>query len=310
MRFTCHVQAAFIAAVISVPIALSTARSQTLTRDPVSGDFVLSFVSHDTLQIVQQVQAADQVAPSLTVFVDSSGGLWRYRYFLSNDGSARRAIDVLQLPCPVGDAQMGFQTPRRRVGHALLSDSTFVCEFVIASTDEDVLQPGQAVDSLVVRSSRMPAIVQAKAYGAVEEPQFGAVEVHEDLSPDVARLIEQAQGTGYTTGGGKPVYSVAPMRLVTQFDTLSVGLGLIKEDLVRVCGDLAWIANQPLCENLTDRLTAAIAATNLSDWSTAASEMDTFLSLLQTNRGSAVPETAYGLLATNTRVVRARIPPP
>jgi hypothetical protein len=130
----------------------------------------------------------------------------------------------------------------------------------------------------------------------------------EDLSPDVVRLLDQAQGFSYDTGGGKAVFAVAPARSRGEFADPLAGLGLIEADRSRACSDLQWITSPSVCSTLAGRLTAARTAAQNSNWVGARAEIDAFLAELQTHRGNSVSENAYALLVTNARVVRSLMP--
>lgn len=289
-----------------VTVVTSSAPGQTLTRDPVSGDFILRF-THDTITVETIVEAADQVSPALDVRLDSIGGTLRYAYLVRNATSARRAIHTVHIPCMQSDT-LQFSAPPGRAVWARISDSTYVCEVAVASSEEDLLGPGQMADSLSVQSVRFPGIVTAKAYGLVNGAELGSSVTYEDLSPDVVRLLEQAQAVAYETGGGKAVFAVAPARLRGEFADPIAGLGLIDADRNRACTDLQWITSPSVCSTLGSQLTAARTAAQTSNWQAARAAIDAFLAELQIHRGSAVSENAYALLVTNARVVRSSMP--
>jgi hypothetical protein len=284
------------------------ATAQTLVRDTVSGDYILRFTWNDSVQVEARIEAADQVEPTLDAIVDSSGRAWAYRYVVQNAASAKRAIAYLQFPCPPQDSLRRFEVPRRRVGRSHTDGTTFVCEFVIASTEEDEIRPGDSVGGLVAFSAYLPGIVEARVYAVVQSPNFGRVEIHEDVPwlPQVEELIERAQGVDYETGGGKRLSVVAPLRSATALKD-PAAVALIEADRAASCERLQWISDQAVCSTLATQLAVARRAVQNGNRTAAASALDRFLAVLTAHRGRAVNNSAYSLLATNAGFVRTHI---
>lgn len=290
-------------------VALAVGHAQSLVRDPATGDYRLSFTVFDTLVINAVVEAADQLEPTVDVVISRAPSGWRYQYTLRNAPSAKRAVSTLQIPCSRTDASMTLAAPRHRVGRRVESEGVSICEYFIALSEEFRVQPGQSLDSLVITSAYLPAIAVAKVHAAVKSPEFEYGEAHEALTPDVEKLIEQAQGEGFSTGGGKSISVVAPSQNPAGIADPHIALGVLEANRAEVCAqELRWITSELVCGRVRDGTSAARKAALQGAWTLVRQHLDTILSELNANLGASVNGNAHALLTTNARFIRDRLP--
>jgi hypothetical protein len=291
---------AFSLALLCTALLAPAAGAQTVTRDPGTGDYRLTYTDLDGQTYTVVVEAADKVDPRLEATVEPAGDGWRYRYSLANRPTERARSPILawSMPCPVADATLRLSAPP--AVDAMVLSRRGACDFGVIG---EGLAPGAAVDGLVVESAWLPAIVEARVVGA---PDFVAWPSVEGAVPEAAyRLADEIQGG---TGGWYAVPVVGPGRdpAAPPEDALD---GLL-EELAAGC-DLAWITSDAVCHSLRVKLSAARDALARSDVAAARGQLRSVLAELDaqhgTEPGKHVGDPAHAVLGINVRQLLSRL---
>lgn len=290
-----------ILAFVGLGVATGSAQAQELPRleyDSVRGVFILWYLDDQRDRRSVAIVPPNRVDPVARVTVDS-GPPRQYRYVVANRATDRstQPLWMFEVPCPPPDHVSIEAEPegwsgdvigdRRRSGRA--------CRFM-APADGVELAPGESAGEFRLSSSRLPALVVARAWGL--RPEAPTLEVTREIEPEEALLMGRALGTD---GGWREFPMVGPAATLPPADPAE-HLGALRADLREVCV-LEWIAAPEVCGSLEARLTRALDALGDDDPSSVPGLLAGFLSELESERGAHVNEGAYWLLYLHVRDV-------
>lgn len=286
--------------------------SQSLVRDPQTGDYVLTYTDLTDTARILNIEAVDKVDASLTVQVSPSGTSFEYHYVLANGPTGRQAIGFLDVLCPAGDPTLSAAGPSswnaRAEANGKLdgAQGLWLCNYSVR-TDGAWVAPGSTLFDLRINSVWLPAVRSARAYGLAALAVLPS-EVA-DTPDTVLTLLERTQGFGFFTGGGRSVSVVAPARPPTALSDPSAGLDSVRVDESLACS-LNWIADQVVCAHLAGDLDQAQLAVNQGNNSGGRAQLQSFLAELDTQHGPGLPvnDNAYWLLKINVEFILSRIP--
>lgn len=297
-------------AVAVVITSIPAANAQSLTRNPATGNYLLTYTDLDGNAHTVLVEPRDKVLPDLVTVVTDQAGQIVYRYSLTNRIDAPQPIMSLSVPCPGSDAALTVAAPStwnaEVVSHSDPPVARTWCEFLFRVT---LLGPGQTISDLLIQSGFYPAIAEAQVYGSVQT--IGLPTAVEETPDTVYRLLDQVQGFAAFGGGGFAVSTVLPARTPAMLADPGQGLDSVASDRSQSC-TLGWIADQGVCTTLGGRLDQARQALSQSDTPGARAQLESFLVDLGAQHGPGLPvnENAYWLLKVNAEFVLSRLPAP
>lgn len=143
-------------AILLVLSATDPAHCQTLVRDPVSGDYVLTYTDLGGTPHTVHLEARDRVRPEIIVQVTNDSSSITYRYTLTNQPGSPQPIMIMDVPCPRGDVDLTVTSPPAWQGEVEFQDtlgSAVPCEFLFR---EAPLAGGEVVSDLVIRTRGSP----------------------------------------------------------------------------------------------------------------------------------------------------------
>ncbi|MGH2608632.1 MAG: calcium-binding protein, partial [Tepidiformaceae bacterium] len=282
------------------------ATGQTLTRDPATGHYVLTYTDQNGSTHTVLVEARDRARPDLAAQVTSAGGQFVYQYTLANRPGAPQPIMALDVPCPSGDAGLTVASPATWNAKVVTHGDPPVilaCEFAFRQA---LLAPGATVSGLLVRTSFLPAIAEARVFGSVQN--IGLPTAVEDTPDTVYRLVQLVQGFGFFDGGGLRHAALVPGRPPSALTPPSAGLDSVASDMSQSC-TLGWIASPGACTDLGGRLDQARQSLSQGDSAGAQAQLQSFLAELSAQHGPdlSVNDNAFWLLKINTDFILARL---
>ncbi len=286
--------------------------SQSLVRDPQTGDYVLTYTDLTDTARTLNIVAVDKVDASLAVQVSPSGTSLVYHYVLANGPTGRQAIGFLDVLCPAGDSTLSAAAPgswnARAEANGKLdgAEGLWLCNYSFRD-DGAWVSPGSTLSDLRINSAWLPAVRAARAYGLAALAVLPS-EVA-DTPDTVLTLIERTQGFGFFTGGGRAVSVVAPARPPSALADPAAGLDSVAVDLSQSCA-LGWIASQGVCSDLTAKLVQGRQTLGQGDNTGTRTNLQGFLTDLEAQHGPGLPvnDNAYWLLKVNVEFILRHLP--
>lgn len=173
------------------------------------------------------------------------------------------------------------------------------------------LEPGQSVGHFVVRPAWLPAPASAWVFGRAS---LAKLPVSVGSVPDpVIDLLQDIQGIDFNSIGGREVHTLVPARAPAMLDDPGAALSLIRGDLERISGELAWITDAGVWRSLGEELAAASESLTRF-WARkqrARRHLEAFLRDLEAHHGAEagkdVNDSAYALLKINVQYVLGRL---
>lgn len=282
----------FVALAGVVTLLGRTLEAQSVTRDVVNGDYLVSY-SIDGEDYIANVPSHDRVSPVIGLLgVSEDAGVFSYFFRLANadvpPALPGRGIRIASFPCADQAVEL-TRTVEQPQGWSARSrdgvDGVKRCQFVAGRTG--ILEPGQAIDSLVIRSRWLPAIGTVYVYGL---GGLATVPSGEETPDSVERMIADLSRKGVQVG------TVLPARPPASLATASASIQALRTDLQTVCGTLGWLDDRGSCRSLQAKLDAAAGAIGRGQPSTAKNQLSAFRAELDAQHGKHVNDNAYSLL--------------
>ena len=181
--------------------------------------------------------------------------------------------------------------PVRWVGDSgRIQDSSAVIWSSFSVTD--LLTPGTQLTGFVTAGVGATDLVGFRVRGHYDPPLYDdTTRIQYASAPSI--WANAAQGS---TVGIVPTPTGTPSQLLSRLSSLNT----------QSC-DLGWVSPSSVCVTLAGRLTSASSALAGGDITTARSEMDAYISEIETRRSGDVSEDAFALLWPNAKTVRERL---
>lgn len=290
-------------------------RAQTVERDPITGDFRVTYTALDGNVYTVTVKARDKVDPVMRQAFRRVDGLFIYRYTLVNGASAEQPIFSVDLPCPLEDPNLSMDRPEpwrafRNPGER----DVLSCSFLGVNAP---LAAGDTLDGLELVSAWLPELGTARVRGSAPTTSLPSGEDTPDEVEDLVDDLQRPTSRGNWFGLEVLVPSRAPREPPpTTTDTLAAlaaassdadtWIGWILSDLDQVC-ELGWIDDAGVCSSLRTKLEQARAANTENDTESARQHLQSVLAELEAQHGPGTPmhvnDNAHWLLKTNVEYV-------
>jgi hypothetical protein len=173
---------------------------------------------------------------------------------------------------------------------AQVQDSSVVVWSSFSVTD--LVTPGAQRTGFVAAGIGATDLVPFRVRGHYAPPVYSDTSRTQYADPP-SIWVDAAQGT---TVGLVPMPTGATAQLLSRLSSLNT----------RAC-ELGWVEPAAVCTSLAGRLTAASNALSAGDIATARSEMDAYISELESRRGGDIKEDGFALLWPNAKAARERI---
>lgn len=278
-----------LVATAAVAIRAAALPAQTVTRDPITGDYVVHYLLDGSAREVHIV-ARDRVNPSIDLLsVQATQTGLRYTYLVANHPGGQalmgRGFRMMDLDCADDAASANshnIQPPGWRMSANTPEGHSPVCMFRGAHS----LEPGDSVSGLTITSVTLPRIGTAEIYGKGDIPV-----VEDEVVPDsVSKLLAAL------TVRGLLVSAVVPGRPLSEVASPISAVAALRTDLRAACGLLGWIDNPGVCRSLNTKLDATSASIARGQTAPARNQLAAFDAELDAQRGHHVSDNAYSLL--------------
>lgn len=270
-----------------------------LERDPVTGNYRLTYTDEAGQSYTVKVESRDRVAFELRVELsaDSAYATLNYVYQLKNTATSPEATKIYSLilvPCDDLGATVSSNqwVPEASVLELI---SARACEF--GAPTRSLLAPGSMLTDAKVTSRWLPGIGRAMVSGEGHPPVWPSGEATPTAAYDLARSVNSA----YL--GGKKIDMLVPLKDPASFATADRGIGLVQADLSKTC-TLGWVKSAGICNSLEVKLNHAQAAIAQSDLRLAGNHLKSLQNELSAQRGKDVDELAFLLLSTNVGFIQ------
>lgn len=288
--------------VLSAP-ALRAQEAQ-VRRDSATGDYLITIYDDDMEPREIRLTPADQVDTEVRARVERvADGAVAYEYSVRVREGSRLPLRTLQVDCPRDAHVDGFRAsvPWEGETRRLNADRDGVsCQVLLGAAP---LPAGNPPLSFAFETPLLPGIGESRAIGETQSVRWPTSDpIPENAAAE--RFIRTIDGL---TGGWKTLTEVVPARDRDAFDDPAGGLGLLKSDLSRACGDLGWITSAAVCRSLEEALDAASRAVEQGRTEAARDALGDFLAELDAQHEpeaeTPVIDDAYALLRLNGKLL-------
>lgn len=182
-------------------------------------------------------------------------------------------------------------SPKRWVGDTtLVQDSAAVIWYSV--TTSDMVDPGENLTGFSIAGLGVPDIATLRVPGHYPAPLYS----------DTARIQYGAPRSIWVDAAEATTVGLVP----TPTGTTAQLLSRLSSLNTRAC-ELGWVSPTSVCTTLAGRLASSSSAFAGGDIVGARSEMDAYISELETRRGGDVTEDGFALLWPNAKAARERM---
>ncbi|HEX6939588.1 MAG TPA: hypothetical protein VF158_09255 [Longimicrobiales bacterium] len=286
-----------------------TLNAQQVRQDPATGHYYVVVYDDDLRPVEILVENAGLAELSVAPVIRRTPAGLRYTYEATVLPGSPQGLRMLQVDCPGSeDAIRDLTAVTLADGDTLWTERGDWAQLPTCFVEFGVipLNPGESVRAGLTSTLR-PAIGEARGLGAIRGVSWPTSDPIEEN--DAARAF--ARSVQGITGGWKSVPTVVPARDPALLDDPARGLGLVREDLGRACGELGRITSQGVCRSLEAKLEAAERSRGRGQTAAAREQLESFLAEFEAQHGEPpgkhVNEAAYWLLRTNVEYLLERL---
>jgi len=277
----------------------AAAQQPTLTRDPQSGFYSITYRDESGAARSVAFQGIDQVVPDLSVSL-SGASTFVYRYQVGNAVSAKEPIWSLNLACDKDSSSVPGARPISvwdSVRAGLPGPLVHYCRVRLSDPKRSVpgIVPGTRDAGVVaLQSAWLPGIRQSEAIGSADLPMFPGFS---DETPEIIADLYQS------TQSPLVFWTVSPKYPPAAFSDPAQAVSALLDELAKACS-LGWISPDGICNSLRVKLANAQAAIASGDRAAAAQRLQTYAAELQAQSGRHVPEIFANAMAFDVAYVQ------
>jgi hypothetical protein len=249
--------------------------------------------------------AMAQATPGTNLSVDirvveavRRGDTIRVSYVLHNSSASREGLWEFTVAAPAPVSRLVVPEPREKWTNAVRYAGRSVASW--AMLEDPYIAPGFSSPVLWFEAVGLPGLVTSWVGGWFPLPEHKPDTT--DVAPPTANpepidVLDAHSVRGITLGVEPFPVGVSP----------SVLLDRVQAFLPQLCGDLAWITNQGICNSLHVKLRNAQRSVTSANQEAARGQLAAFLNELEAQRGKHVTDSAYWLLKMNAEIVLERL---